>query len=522
MRTPGLILVSTLLLGAAAPALAWDPDSHEAIVRTALVLSPAAEGRLTTEFRDALFEELRNADLMDRICRYHRGPQPSKDVAAEAARAFAELRGAATQRPYVRARALGRYLHYVADLAVPTAIAQGRVYQVKDYWSNIDFVVYRERRTLDPAGLAAALRAAGNDAQWADDQPNAWPATFRLAVNLTIDALLLLPPRPDAAAAPDQGPVVFVVNRQDTGRAGNRNEIWAFGDSEYLFVAVVRVGEMGPIKRDMMRRRGVQVAEAATRVGENGTSVRAVLFNNSKDPACNILLQAGKWSLKAGDLSSGDLLPLRFELPKGDDLSRVKVTWTTSTCSSPAVGGALATNARIVLGATGAPPRFDRGAEVVNMEEKRPLGEKPGLAEVVPVKAPPSKVFRDAPTVLTVDLDPAVDGELRRALDLRSFRMRLDGRDWHFQLSGRNLGDHRLGVVEMQVSVAYEQPGKAPGELTLRFDGSRLEPSQWGDLNATVAALGDRPASVRATQMKRIAPAGVSKVPAVTNRLPQP
>lgn len=525
MRLSRLIPGSLLLLALAGslPARAWDPETHEAIVKSALVLSPEAELRLPAEFRDALYEELRAADMMDRICRFHRGPGASKDPAAEAAKVAVELRGASTQRPYARARALGRYLHYVADCAVPTPIAEGRVFQIPDYWSNIDFVLYRQRVSLDPASLAGSLRAAGAEAQWGDDAPNAWPASFRLAVNMTVDALLLLPARPKAAPIPVAGdpPVVFVVNRQDTGRAGSKDQVWAFGDSELLFIAVVRTGDAGPIKRDMMKRQGVQVAEAVTHAQPTGTAVRAVLFNNGAPAACGIVLKAGKWSLAAGDLSGGNLLPLAFELPKGTDLAKVKVTWTTSTCASAPGSGAISTASRIVLGATGSPPRFDRGAEVVDMHEASNPGAKAPLGEVVQASVPPSKVFAEAPAVYDVALDPNVQWDLKQYLDLKSFRMRPQGKEWKFQLSGTNLGSRPLGYLEMTVALEMGAKEPATAPLSLVFDGNAIAGGRVAELNVTVDAFGKLPVAFRVTRLRRIEPTPTSRAPAVTNRLPK-
>jgi len=117
----GLVLVTLL----ARPARAWDPDSHLAIVRGAIALSPAAEARLPVSFREDMFREVAAADLTDKTCAAHRGAQARKEPAREADRLLLALRRPGASA-YYRAQMLGQYLHFVADCVVPAAIASGR------------------------------------------------------------------------------------------------------------------------------------------------------------------------------------------------------------------------------------------------------------------------------------------------------------------------------------------------------------------------------------------------------------
>jgi hypothetical protein len=198
------------LLAAAAPAQAWNADTHEAIARAAFLISPDAASRVPADQLAAFFRELREPDPFDRMCERHRGPGARLDAAAEAEKAYREL-GSSDASPYNRARLIARYLHYAADCAEPAAIAEGR--RLPDFFANKNLVVFRQARPL-AVPIAAALRDSSKRASWADDTPGAYSEVFRQAVNLSLDALLGLPGPREAASGE---PVIFVVNRLDSG-----------------------------------------------------------------------------------------------------------------------------------------------------------------------------------------------------------------------------------------------------------------------------------------------------------------
>ncbi len=185
------------------------------IVRGACRLSPSAESRIPSDYRDAFFEAVAKADQLDPDCRAHRGPNARREAAKEAERALAELTAGPLSR-YDRTRTFGRFLHYVADCAEPTPMAEGKLSMIPDFFANKDFLIFRERQELG-APLAASLRQRGGEAQWGEESIGTHAAIFRLAINLTIDAMLLLPQSAGAAVPADPPLVIFLVNQLDNG-----------------------------------------------------------------------------------------------------------------------------------------------------------------------------------------------------------------------------------------------------------------------------------------------------------------
>src|SRR5262249_21738770 len=104
-------------------------------------------------------------------------------------------------RSRTRRRSSVSYLHYAADCAAPR-IASGEAPRPV---GNFDVAVFRERRPLEEP-IDVSLRQRAIDASWADIVEEAAPMGFRDAVNLTIDAAMLLP-----AQSPPSGtePVLF-------------------------------------------------------------------------------------------------------------------------------------------------------------------------------------------------------------------------------------------------------------------------------------------------------------------------
>jgi hypothetical protein len=246
-------------------------------------MSPAAESRVPPGQTAALDPE----------CRSHPVFVGNSDAAAAAEQIFEKLvSGKASERAYWRAQSMGRLLHFVADSAVSTEFLQPEK-PVTSLFSFTDFLVFRTRMTLSKH-LAASLRELGRQARWADPSASASAAAFRTAVNLTIEALLLLPPETGSASATDEGPSVFLLNRQ-------RPVAWA---------------DLKPAMGSLQRRSvltdepGLHVVEWCEKKTPSSTRIQALLFNNTDDCASQIELSVLS-SDEFARMRRGAILPSR-------------------------------------------------------------------------------------------------------------------------------------------------------------------------------------------------------------------
>src|SRR5690349_7486914 len=115
----GTILVAALGLVASGPALAWDPDAHESIVRLALAISPAAEARVGGNW-DAFYAAVREPDPYDKACHGHPGLPSPRDPSTVTAQLLEQVQaGKMIPSAHLRAQVLGRMAHFAADAAVP-------------------------------------------------------------------------------------------------------------------------------------------------------------------------------------------------------------------------------------------------------------------------------------------------------------------------------------------------------------------------------------------------------------------
>lgn len=338
-----------LALGCTAAASAYDANTHLTIVQAAFRLSPAAEARVPSEYRDAFLNDIREADPRDPDCRAHRGPQATLDPAAEAEKLYQELSvPAGREHAYRRAQVMGRYLHYVADCAAPRAIARGKM--LPNFFANENFALFREPGRLD-LPIGASLREREQRAEWADDDSGAYPAVFRQVVNLTIDALLALPALPGGRNVPDPDVVIFVVNRMDSGLSSRRTTYWT--------------GRSGRFNADVLGRGGVQVLEWAPRAQGEDATVRALLLNNEEGCVSNLTARAGGWSGSiAGGMPPGVLRRVDLKVPPGIRLETVHVTYSPAPCRA-ADGRAdlIRADKRIVINGGGiANPQFGEGS----------------------------------------------------------------------------------------------------------------------------------------------------------------
>lgn len=354
-------------------AAAWTGDAHVSIVRAAFRLSSAAESRVPLAYRDEFFQAVQYGDeQVD--CRLHRGPNARHEASTEAARLFAELTSpSGNASSYAQAVAIGRFLHFVADNAVPNALAKGEAVDVRDFFANKDFILFRERTNI--AGLfAEAMRREGSDAQWGDDAETGQVPIYRLAVNLTIDALLLLPPPPGAPDRDAKGPVIFVVNRIDNGFAATHSEFYNTTSYTYAGPVVYRsysygernVGGDGVLKPDLLQRQAVQIVEWRRENVRGSQTVRILLFNNTATCAASIAVKAGSWSipLPGVEIPPRGLRKVTLAAPPGVSGDSAFATSKPGACAwSASDGSSIPTDYRLVLDIAARPPKFEGKAE---------------------------------------------------------------------------------------------------------------------------------------------------------------
>lgn len=335
VSTP-LLLALSLASGAAH---AWDRDTHIAIVRAAIRIAPDVEAHIPPGYPEALLSSAAEADLADRDCRYHMDGPP--DAAARAEKALNQiLSDKEVSRPYLKAQAVGRYLHYVADSSIPRAFAE---LGPPGFFSGADFVIFRQSRPIgDP--FAEKLREIGRDADWGEESSSSRAAAFRLAVNLVTDALLRLPrvaePSPKGSAA--AGEVLFICY----GSAG--------GDT--------------PGKRmasSLPYRNGLRVAEWTK--SATGRTVRALLVNNDPKCATNLKLEHQSWrSVPAAlTIAPWGVRVVEVEGPERTlEPNHVRGTFDAFACKEPYPRDSGA-RARRLMVSTGTPsPRIENSMDI--------------------------------------------------------------------------------------------------------------------------------------------------------------
>jgi hypothetical protein len=491
-RTSRLLLAASLAAALSRPsaALAWDAEAHQAILDMALLLSPAAASRLPAEYREELRKELRYPDSRDTLCRTHRGPAARVDAFAEAERELAALsRAGAPLRPYERAKAVGRYLHWVADAVTPRPIASGKVCEVLDFWANKDFVVFRERSPLSQP-LAAALRARAARAEWADDTPAAQPAVLRLAVNATIEALHLLPAPAGGPALPDEGPVLFLVNRIDTGLSGMRTGLYYYEVSVpvgggYVYeesgVAEIRSGGQGERKADLMQRQRVQVAEQSARTNPaGGASIRALVFNNLKVPACGVTVQSGRWSVPvSGTLPPGALRLASFDVPAGVDLQDLRISSQTSGCAPATADGIVPTDRRLVLGTTGSVPRLAAEGASTVLQDGRRRGSTVARGETLSASAQAHTRATGAPDgegsgAVSVTIDRPETYGLGAPVEVLAMEVDPGPFEWRVRAKVRSLREVSNGQVRLVLASSAGEGSAGPETEFLWLDVRRM------------------------------------------------
>jgi hypothetical protein len=349
------LLASAGLLALAFPpaiALAWDRPTHASIALGAFRLAPGLEATiLPPGYREGFLRNVEQGDTRDKDCLEHRGPRARHPAHAEAARIFLELTGpSAEQRPYQRSLLLGSFLHYVADTVVPNSLASGQREFVPDFFANKDFVIFREAREL-PGDIAKALETRSAAAQWGEEVPGSLAATYRLAINTTLDAISRV--SEEAAASVRAAPVfvVFLVNAVDNATGGRRaphNAYYGVGRS------------VGDARADLLGRDGVQLVEWWKRPSGSKSIIRALLYNNRKECSSNISIESRAWTVNMRETKMAPfaLQRVEFEIPAEAPVPDLSSRAAAFDCPDPAHPNTYSAAKRLVLNA-GVVPRYE-------------------------------------------------------------------------------------------------------------------------------------------------------------------
>ncbi|HEV8268870.1 MAG TPA: hypothetical protein VGR00_11565 [Thermoanaerobaculia bacterium] len=385
-----LVLSFAPLLLLSFPALAWEPEMHRSIVKAAMGLSPAAEARVPLEYRDALFKDVVEPDFSDRDCRFHCVDAGPKEPALLAEQLLAQILAPKVPlKPYLRAQLVGRYIHYVADAVAPPPLRKPNAQVLANFFANKDFIFFREHRPPLGAPLSQALRKRAEEMAFANvDAEGAGASLFRCALNTVADALLLLPPREGAnatAAAADDGPVWFLVNRMDTGLGSKATE----GHYEKSTSSGTRTTHLGPLTWEssgsftttswvsgtagggpsskrlaLLERRGVQLAEMVVRKEGDKVILHGIFFNNDDRCAEKVGIRAGNFTFALPGVLPPHVLKTFEATGPADLLSRrldQGFDYTPCPASTASAGPVIPTRPRVVFGNVGAIPRFDDG-----------------------------------------------------------------------------------------------------------------------------------------------------------------
>lgn len=300
-------LATGFLLVLAFPALAWPADMHRSLVETAFLISPSAKARIPGEYLDAVLRGAKEAT---------KSGEPAgdctflSDAPEEAQRAMDFLlRNPKWSHNY--ALNVGRMLHFAADSVVPDAVEQGAHDVRRAFFTNHDFVVFREPHDLS-GPLAAALRAVSKEAHFADTPSEDDGFRYRAAVNVIADGLLRLPPLPGAEPAPDGGLGLFVVDTLDTGLGGMH--VIAESSRATGATKVDRTGTTwheietttwydparswgGKRRTIAIDHEGIHVMDRANKKVGDDVVTRMAIFNNTVYCGSQLVLSSGRWKL---------------------------------------------------------------------------------------------------------------------------------------------------------------------------------------------------------------------------------
>jgi hypothetical protein len=212
-------------------------------------------------------------------------------------------------------------------------------------------------------------------------------------VNTLADAMLLLPAREGAKAA-DEGPIWFLVNRQDTGLAGKATSgEWTRTPEEHRWSTTYRSGG-GYVyetsgtwttwnwsytpgskgggdsfrKLHIMERQGAQLVELSTRQEAERVLLRGLLFNNADLCAEGVGLKAGSWSWSLpGTMPPHSVRPFEVEGPADLLSRRLTQGGKAAQCSLAASPPFISARRRVVVGNAGSTPNFDYSTQPVDL-----------------------------------------------------------------------------------------------------------------------------------------------------------
>jgi hypothetical protein len=366
-------LLFVVFLASAGPASAWEPETHVSIVRTAFLLSPGAEARVPG-YLDELLKMAKEADTVDELCRYHSVGSRS-DPVVQVDKIYAQLvSGVGLEKPAARARALGRFAHFVADCAVPRSIAAEDSQIPPDFFTIDGFVVFREKTPLT-APLGQALRKYAADLRSWNDSQSANVAAYRTAVSLVIEAFRLLPPAPGNADPADRDLILVALNKQDDGYGPQKPvSHWQLADGSrsdhYIsFIPQPKSYETSKLT-PFHQRRGVQIAEWASKLSpdESTKTVRALLINN--DPLCAVELnfRAQDWTHTFPDptMPPFSVRTVEFDMPATIPANGVALGGKSSKCTAAADG--ISGRYRALSSRFGSGPIIDERVRVIDSE----------------------------------------------------------------------------------------------------------------------------------------------------------
>lgn len=528
-----------LLASQARTATAWDPETHVSIVKTAFALSPAAQARVPGEYREEFFAEVASPDTFDSLCRYHNGPSARVDPCAEAQKVLTSLSAPGPARSaYARTKSLGRLLHFVADAAVPTPIREGKAYTILDFFTRQDFVVVRQPQALS-LPLAASLRQAGALAQWPDESPAAHSFVFRRAVNLVVDVLLLLPPGGDGRSLPDDGPVIFLLDRLRNLKGGANTEThyvttynYGGGYGGYGHVeashSVREVRTGGDTNRvdDLMTRRTFQIVESAARREENGSTVAVLLFNNSETCQTDISLRFKSFAAPIeGSVPAGALRAATVRLPQGVPAAALELFSATASCGAGrAEPGAIPTDRRIVLGLSG----FEREIGTTKSEERVRLDPgKPvsslGTSPHVRINRSALEGINDGPSLanLPATIEPSVIKGLAGSLLLERLTVDASRNPWLCRLVVRNTGETPLEGLDFTLAATPRDSDLPSTREKVQFNARSVAPGSTQELFALLTPVTKLPpAALSVTAVSRSSLPAERPVP-VQNTVPR-
>ncbi len=464
-------LAALVALVLSSTAAAWEGDVHAIILQGAKRLSPSFRAQMEGVSFDEVVRSASEGDRLDPLCIGHRLVDEQKEAWTRAVRILEQIRNPHGKRnAYAEAALLGQYFHYVADCAAPRAVLGGNAGKISI--GAYDVVVFRHRRPLT-GSPAEALKSRATEAEWADPVPEAACASLRDAVNLTIEAAELLPPRPGAAAAPagdaEDAPALFTINkiRKFYRRAGD-TRVNASGDrvheqwAESLMDVIPRTG--GTTYAELAFR-GVHVVEWVPRTEAGKTTVRALFFNNQG--AC----------VRRLDVLVGGRLQIR--VPAALAPLSLNVVEFPAPASSPDDVGVWAV--RGVCTGSGGRRDFSAERSFAFRMSGNWMPDYTGVFKDTRITLPPP-----AERTWDVDFDPeAVSLELH-GLWLTEFVARKDKDAWTFSLEGAAINRKAYFPRPMTFVVEIAADGMKPVRRTFR-----IEPGAMRELTTFEASVAD-------------------------------